>query len=323
MTVMGLCTNAAGVGLSDFGDLVGQGAALVRDDALGDRLDLVDPRVALVAGLVERRGVRGGGARAGGEIEAAGVRGVDQRAVVGLEQRAHVDGAEQRGVDRQPVGAGLALLARVQPVTLDHEVLDLDDHAGADRAVGDHERLRQGQRRRAQGNELDRHPGSLPRRSFRGGNWSPQPPNSAPKPAAGRALAEPNTRSVRSVVPWRRTRSCTATRTSPSWTVRATRRSWRRRRTGWVSPRSRSPTTTASTASSGSPSRPARSACRRSSAPSSPWAWPRPRWGRPTPTASTCSSWPKARAGTRRWRARSARRRCAARRLRPGTRSPT
>ena len=50
-----------------------------------------------------------------------------------------------------------------------------------------------------------------------------------------------------------RTPSCTATPTSASSTAPATRRSWPRRRPGWAWPRSRSPTTTASTAWSGSP----------------------------------------------------------------------
>ena len=67
------------------------------------------------------------------------------------------------------------------------------------------------------------------------------------------------------------TPNCTATRTSRSSTGRHTPRSWPKRPPGSVWRPSPSPTTTASTAWCGSPRRPERSICPRSSEPNSPW----------------------------------------------------
>ena len=97
------------------------------------------------------------------------------------------------------------------------------------------------------------------------------------------------------------TPSCTATRTSRSWTAPPTPRSWPRRRPGWAWRRWPSPTTTASTASCASPRRRGRSGCRRCSAPSSRSARASgPRTASPTRRATTWSCWPTARPGLRR-----------------------
>ena len=108
----------------------------------------------------------------------------------------------------------------------------------AGRRVRDHERVGEGDGGGAQRDQLDRHARSLPAPAAR--------PGSEARPG------DTNIRSVWSADGGRRTRSCTATRTSRSSTGRATPRSWPRRRPARARRRSRSPTTTGSTAWSAS-----------------------------------------------------------------------
>ena len=103
------------------------------------------------------------------------VPGVDQRAVVGLEQPAHVDRADHRGVDRHPVRRGVPVQVRVagahprRPTSRPRRSPACPTGVSGIR-IG----LRQGDGGGAQRDQLDRHAGSLPRRT-------------RPRPESGRA----------------------------------------------------------------------------------------------------------------------------------------
>ena len=93
-------------------DLVDEVGAVGGELSLADRLDLVDPGVALVAGVEQRCRVRRRRAGSAGEVEPAAVGDVDRRAVVGLDEDPDVERALGAPVDREPVGGGVALEVR-------------------------------------------------------------------------------------------------------------------------------------------------------------------------------------------------------------------